>query len=165
MRTALLIAIMITLCVCVAGLHSEAWAETGKNTVIPIDPKGLEAIIKNRDCPLLIVAMASWCAPCRAELPTLQKLHETYGAKGLKIIGVSLDVGGPSAIQPLVDKMNLTFPIYWGGEKVTTAFGISGIPLIMVAKNGKIIENILGRRPEKVLINKVVSLLGECGSK
>ena len=151
-------ALLIALC-------GSVYAEKTKNPVIPITPAELESMIQKRECPLLIVAMASWCAPCRAELPTLQKLHERYAGKGLKIIGVSLDVGGPSTVQPIVDQMNLTFPFYWGGEKVTTAYQISGIPLILVAKNGTVVEKILGKRPEKVLTNKVESLLKECEAK
>lgn len=133
-----------------------------QNKVKPIAPVDIEKMIRKRDCPLFIVAMAAWCAPCRAELPVLQKLHEKYAEKGLKIIGVSVDIGGPSAIQPLVDQMRVTFPVYWGGEKVVREYKISGIPLLLIAKKGEIVEKILGGRPESVLEEKILSLIDQC---
>ncbi len=133
-----------------------------KNIVLPIDIAGIEALIKTPDCPVMLVAMASWCAPCRAELPILQKMHERYKDRGLRIVGISLDIGGPSAMQPLVDQMGLEFPIYWGGEKVTAEYRISAIPLTYIVKNGEIVEKILGGHDEVFIENKITSLLGEC---
>jgi len=133
-----------------------------KNTVLSIDVAGIEELIKIRDCPLLLVAMASWCAPCRAELPILQRMHEKYKGKGLKIVGISLDIGGPSAMQPLVDQMGLDFPVYWGGEAVTVKYRISAIPLTYIVKKGEIVEKIVGGRGEEFIEGKIVSLLDEC---
>ena len=133
-----------------------------KNTVLPIDVAGIEELLKIRDCPLMLVAMASWCSPCREELPILQKMHEKYKDKGLKIVGISLDIGGPSAMQPLVDQLGLDFPIYWGGEEVTAKYRISAIPLTYIVKNGEIVEKILGQRGEDFIEEKIISLLVEC---
>jgi len=135
---------------------------SNKNLVVPIDIAGIEALMETRDCPIMLVAMAAWCAPCRAELPILQKMHEKYKDKGLRIIGISLDVGGPSAMQPLVDQMGLEFPVYWGGEKVTMKYRISAIPLTYIVKNGEILEKILGQRGEDFIEEKIISLLDEC---
>ncbi|MBW2558794.1 MAG: TlpA family protein disulfide reductase [Deltaproteobacteria bacterium] len=142
--------------------QDESPPPSGKNLVVPIDVNGIEALIKTQDCPVMLVAMASWCAPCRAELPILQKMYEKYKDEGLRIIGISLDVGGPSAMQPLVDQMGLGFPVYWGGEKVTAKYSISAIPLTYVVKKGKIVEKILGQRSENFIEGKIVSLLGKC---
>ncbi len=133
-----------------------------KNTVLPIAVAGIEELLKIRDCPLMLVAMASWCSPCREELPILQKMHEKYKDKGLKIVGISLDIGGPSAMQPLVDQLGLDFPVYWGGEEVTTKYRISAIPLTYIVKNGEIVEKILGQRGEDFIEEKIISLLVEC---
>ncbi|MDO9515467.1 MAG: TlpA disulfide reductase family protein [Syntrophales bacterium] len=133
-----------------------------KNLVLPIDIAGIEELIKIRDCPLMLVAMASWCGPCREELPILQRMYEKYKDKGLKIVGISLDVGGPSAMQPLVDQIGVNFPVYWGGEAVTVQYRISAIPLTYIVKNGEIVEKILGGRGEQFIEDKIRSLLGEC---
>lgn len=142
--------------------QDEASSPIKKNLVVPIDVAGIEELMQIRGCPLMLVAMASWCAPCRAELPILQKMHEKYKDRGLRIVGISLDVGGPSAMQPLVDQMGLDFPVYWGGEKVTTKYRISAIPLTYIVTKGKIVEKILGQRGEDFIEGKIVSLLDEC---
>ena len=142
--------------------QGEATNDGKKNTVLPIDVAGIEELMSMRDCPVMLVAMAAWCGPCREELPILQRMHEKYKDRGLRIIGISLDIGGPSAMQPLVDQIGLDFPIYWGGEEVTVKYRISAIPLTYIVKNGKIVEKILGGRGEEFIEEKIVSLLGEC---
>jgi len=132
------------------------------NIVVPIDVAGIEELMKIRGCPLMLVAMAAWCAPCREELPVLQKMHEKYKDRGLRIVGISLDIGGPSAMQPLVDQMGLQFPVYWGGEQVTTRYRISGIPLTYFIKKGEVVEVVLGQRDETFIEGKIVSLLDAC---
>lgn len=160
------VAALMCMTMIVAGCSREeaAGPETSakKNTVIPIDVAGIEELIKIRNCPLMLVAMASWCGPCREELPILQKMHEKYKDRGLRIVGISLDIGGPSAMQPLVDELGLDFPIYWGGEEVTVQYRISAIPLTYIIKNGKVVERIVGGRGEQFIEDKIVSLLGEC---
>lgn len=142
--------------------RDEATGPGKKNVVLSIDVAGIEELMKVRGCPLMLVAMASWCGPCREELPILQKMYEKYRDRGLRIVGISLDIGGPSAMQPLVDQLGLEFPIYWGGEEVTMEFRISAIPLTYIVKNGEIVESILGRRSEQFIENKIISILGEC---
>lgn len=153
---------IVLICMLTGCSQDEAPPPSEKNLVVPIDVAGIEALLNTRDCPVMLVAMASWCAPCRAELPILQKMYEKYKDKGLRIIGISLDIGGPSAMQPLVDQMGLGFPVYWGGEAVTAKYSISAIPLTYVVKKGKIVEKILGQRSEDFIEGKIVSLLGEC---
>ena len=153
---------IVLICMLPGCSQDEAPPPSDKNLVVPIDVAGIEALLNTRDCPVMLVAMASWCAPCRAELPILQIMYEKYKEKGLRIIGISLDIGGPSKMQPLVDQMGLGFPVYWGGEKVTSKYSISAIPLTYVVKKGKIVEKILGQRSEEFIEKKIVSLLGEC---
>jgi len=163
MHKRMIAGIMIVLVYMLFGCsQDETPPPSKKNLVLPIDVAGIEALMETRDCPLMLVAMAAWCAPCRAELPILQKMHEKYKDRGLRIIGISLDIGGPSAMQPLVDQMGLDFPVYWGGEKVTVKYRISAIPLTYIVKNGEIVEKILGQRGEDFIEGKIISLLGEC---
>ncbi|MBW2560669.1 MAG: TlpA family protein disulfide reductase [Deltaproteobacteria bacterium] len=157
-----LLAALMCMIMLVGCSQGEATSQDKKNTVLPIDVAGIEELMRMQDCPAMLVAMASWCAPCREELPILQRMHEKYKDKGLRIIGISLDIGGPSAMQPLVDQIGLDFPVYWGGKEVTVKYRISAIPLTYIVKNGKIVEKILGGRGEAFIEGKIVSLLGEC---
>lgn len=47
-----------------------------------------------RGAPVLLNIWATWCPPCRVEIPELQKLHETHGPLGLRVVGVSIDAAG-----------------------------------------------------------------------
>ncbi|MBA7587143.1 Thiol-disulfide oxidoreductase ResA [subsurface metagenome] len=153
---------IVLICMLFGCSQDEPPPPSEKNLVVPIDVAGIEDLMKIRGCPLMLVAMASWCAPCREELPILQKMHEKYKDRGLRIVGISLDIGGPSAMQPLVDQMGLDFPVYWGGEEVTMKYRISAIPLTYIVKSGEIVEKILGGRGERFIEDKITSLLDEC---
>jgi thiol-disulfide isomerase/thioredoxin len=107
----------------------------------------------------LIVYMAAWCAPCRKELPTLVKLNKKYQARGLKLIGVSVDYDGPRAMQPLADQYKLNFPVYAAGDQAVGKFNLSAIPALFLIDNGDIIEKILGQITEKNLEKKIKALL------
>ena len=51
---------------------------------------------------VLVDFWATWCPPCRMELPHLQKLQETYGARGFRVVAIAMDEQGASVVQPFV---------------------------------------------------------------
>ena len=61
---------------------------------------------------VLLNVWATWCAPCRVEMPSIQKLHESYGSRGLKVVAVSIDDPGQArAIREFSTDFRLTFEI------------------------------------------------------
>lgn len=83
---------------------------------------------------------ATWCPPCRQEIPDFIALQKQYADKGLVIVGVSLDEGGPALVKPFVKKMGINYPIVMGDQKTAAAYGgIQVVPTTFVIdKNGKI---------------------------
>ncbi|RMH00170.1 MAG: TlpA family protein disulfide reductase [Deltaproteobacteria bacterium] len=79
---------------------------------------------------VLVNVWATWCAPCRKELPTLEKIHRTYRDRGLAVLGVSVDgAGDRGAVASMVKSFGLTYPIVLDpSAKVTTVLGVSGYP-------------------------------------
>ena len=67
-----------------------------------IDEAALGKLIAADDNRLVLSFMAAWCGPCIDELPALNKLHKRYKDRGLQIIGISIDLEGPGAMQPIV---------------------------------------------------------------
>ena len=126
--------------------------------VATTDSEGINKLIETSK-GTVIVAMAAWCHPCREELPILVKLYEKYKSEGLEMVGISLDPGGPSVIQPVLNKARANFPVYWVGEKAMEDLNIRAIPLFLFVKDGAIVEKVLGKQSEAFLDRKIVDLL------
>lgn len=98
--------------------------------------------------PILINFWATWCAPCRREMPLLQKLHEESGSNGLQVIGIAID-RAPD-VSAFTTETGITYPILVGQEdaiEVTDGFGLDflGLPFsVLVDEAGQILKIQLG---------------------
>ena len=83
-----------------------------------------------RGKPVLLNVWATWCLPCKEEIPYLEKLHAEHVAKGLQIIGVSIDARGDEAkIESFANDFRMTYPIWRDpDERVNTRFLAIGVP-------------------------------------
>src|SRR5690242_2478146 len=76
---------------------------------------------------------ATWCPPCRAEIPGLIELQKQYGKQGLAVIGVSVDQDGASAVKAFAQKFGMNYPVLLADPKVVQAYGgIEAIPTTFV---------------------------------
>ena len=128
------------------------------NPVQKIDLARFKKMVAD-DGHFLLVFMAAWCAPCIKELPDLNAIYTKYRASGLKMVGVSVDFDGPSAMQPIVDRLKVDFPIFWLGEETLEAYEISGIPLLMFIKNGAVVEKVMGLHSRAFFAEKIETFL------
>lgn len=99
---------------------------------------------------LLVNFWATWCAPCRKEIPDLIDLHEKYKSDGLRVIGVATDQEGMEAVKPFVDEQNITYPIVLDTSKtIQGEFDqMYGLPTTYVVNpDGKIVRRVLGIFP------------------
>ena len=125
----------------------------------PIAEADLDGLINQNNGALIVSFMAAWCGPCIDELPALNKLYRKYRDQGLHVIGVSIDLEGAVAMQPIISKLKIDFPVYWFGEKAISKFNLTKIPLLLFIKRGQVIERLPGRRLEKHLDSKAKALL------
>lgn len=78
---------------------------------------------------ILINFFATWCPPCRKEIPSLIELQKKYGPQGLAIIGISLDESGSAQVARFAEKMGITYPVLMSDPQTLKAFGeITAIP-------------------------------------
>ncbi|HYC49839.1 MAG TPA: TlpA disulfide reductase family protein [Gemmatimonadaceae bacterium] len=79
---------------------------------------------------VLLNVWATWCHPCRDEIPELQRLHEQYRARGLELIGVSVDAAGnDESIRAFAQEFRMTYPIWRDpDDHISTRFLIYGVP-------------------------------------
>ena len=107
----------------VATLTAGARADVTKRALVkPIEESKLDEMLSVKYNRLVVTFMAAWCGPCVDELPVLNKLYQKYEKSGLKLIGISIDLEGSEAMQPIVDKLSIKFPVYWYGEKAVKKF-------------------------------------------
>ena len=79
---------------------------------------------------VLLNVWATWCHPCRDEIPELQAIHTRYKARGLELVGVSVDAdGSDEAIRSFMRDFEMTYPIWRDpDERVSTQFLVVGVP-------------------------------------
>jgi len=95
---------------------------------------------------LMLNVWATWCLPCRVEMPSIEALNKAYGPKGLKIVAVSIDdPGTDSTIRAFVKQYGLTFEILHDAKAaITDAYDISGYPeTFIVGKDGVIRKKLM----------------------
>jgi cytochrome c biogenesis protein CcmG, thiol:disulfide interchange protein DsbE len=100
-----------------------------------------------RGAPVMLNVWATWCPPCREEMPALQTLHETYGDRGLRVVAVSIDSrGSESAIRGFLDDHGITFTIlHDAGEVVSRQFRTTGVPeTFLIDGDGVIVHRWIG---------------------
>lgn len=125
-----------------------------------IDGKTIE-LSKLKGKTVIVNFWATWCGPCRAEIPGFLEVYEKYKSKGLEIVGVSLDQGGWDDVKPFVKKFNISYPVVLGNEKISREYGdIEAIPTtFIVDKNGFVIDRHIGYLKKEDFENKIKSLL------
>ena len=68
-------------------------------------------LAKERGNVVFLNVWATWCGPCRYEIPELDKLHAKYASRGFKVVGVSVDEGGIPEVKPFVEEQKIGYPI------------------------------------------------------
>jgi peroxiredoxin len=97
---------------------------------------------------VMLNVWATWCPPCREEMPGLQALHETYGERGLLVLGVSVDSrGAEAAVREFVRDFELDFTILHDpAERVSRQFRTIGVPeTFLIDTAGVIVRRWTGR--------------------
>jgi alkyl hydroperoxide reductase subunit AhpC len=104
---------------------------------------------------------ATWCPPCRAEIPGYVDLVKKYGKDGFAIVGVSMDEAGPDVVKDFVGKYGVNYPMVMGDEDVLKAFGgVEALPTtFLIDRNGQIRDRKVGAEPTEVYEQKIVSVL------
>ncbi|MBJ6723931.1 peroxiredoxin family protein [Geomesophilobacter sediminis] len=102
---------------------------------------------------VLVNFFASWCPPCRMEIPGFQRTFAAYQRQGFTVIGLALDDVPPGFVQ----KMGMTYPLALATDHVIDAYGnVSSIPVsFLVGKDGRIIKKVMGLYSETSLRNDV----------
>ncbi len=95
---------------------------------------------------LFVNLWATWCAPCREEMPSMQKLYEQMKGENFEMIAISIDKDGMKAVAPFVKELGLTFPVLLDVEQQAAGpFHITGVPeTFLVSPEGTILHHLVG---------------------
>ena len=94
----------------------------------------------------LVNIWATWCIPCKIEMPALQRAYDSLGASGFKIAAVSIDVDAPEAVRQFTDDLHLTFDILQDKSgRIQEAYQTTGVPeSFLLDRSGTIVRRVIG---------------------
>ena len=95
---------------------------------------------------VLLNFWATWCQPCRVEMPWFVELEQEYGPEGLQIIGVAMDDSGKDEIEKFAKKMGVNYPVLLGKEEVGDEYGgLEYLPTTFyIGRDGKVVQRVFG---------------------
>ena len=110
---------------------------------------------------VLLNFWATWCPPCRAEIPDLVRWQTEYGSKGLQIVGVTYPPTNRRKVRSFVQALKVTYPVLLGHKKTKALFDTGEtLPFtVVIDRDGKVRENIEGILLPEEFEEKVKPLL------
>ena len=120
------------------------------------DVDGKDVSLSNYKGKVVLVNFwATWCIPCREEIPWLIEMQQMYSAKGFTVVGLAMDEAGKSVVAPFVAKERFTvnghqlpmsYPILIGNDDAAEKFGgLLGYPSsVLISRDGKQIQHVTG---------------------
>ena len=111
------------------------------------EPTVVKTLADYRGQVVLLNLWATWCGPCRVEMPSIEALHRDYGPKGLKVVAVSIDQpGAEEAIRAFLLERGLTFEVlYESSGEIQRTYQTSGVPeTFLIGRDGVIRKKHLG---------------------
>ena len=110
---------------------------------------------------LILNFFATWCPPCRKEIPSLASIQKEYGPRGVTVIGFSTDQGGSKLVAKFMKKMEINYPVVMADSQTPRSFGgILGIPTtFLVNKQGMVVRRYDGYVDHQTLVRDLESIL------
>jgi cytochrome c biogenesis protein CcmG, thiol:disulfide interchange protein DsbE len=97
---------------------------------------------------VLLNIWATWCYPCRKEMPSFEALHRELAPEGLRVVAVSIDVpGAQPEIESFLDEHAISFAVlHDGDQKITRTFRTMGVPeTFLIGRDGRLLRRWIGR--------------------
>lgn len=111
---------------------------------------------------VLLNFWATWCGPCREEIPSFVQLQQKYGPQGFQIIGISMD-DSPTPVGPFYKQFHMNYPVAMGNAKLGALYGgIYGLPTnFLIGRDGRIYDDVPGEVDKTRWEQEIETLLAE----
>jgi thiol-disulfide isomerase/thioredoxin len=189
LKIPILLAFIAVLVASVSGCNSRGWFKTSaqgngrdaKDSAkgnLPNEPDITFKNLDGKDVTLegfkgkvvVVNFWATWCEPCRTEIPWMIEFQTKYADKGFTLLGVAMDDEGKSVVEPYVQKtqfdvdgrsMTMNYPIVLGNDDLAAKFGgLIGLPTtIVITRDGKIHKRFIGIVSHDELEKEIKALL------
>lgn len=109
---------------------------------------------------VLLDFWATWCDPCRDEIPRFVELQNKYRDRGLQIIGISMD-DGPAPVRDFYQRFHMNYPVAMGNAKIGELYGgVLGLPIaFLIDRDGRIEAKHIGATDISVFEREIKALL------
>ncbi len=115
-----------------------------------------------RGKPVVLNFWATWCGPCKIEMPWFVDLQKEYGPAGLQFLGVAMDEASPKDIAEFAESMKVNYPILIGKESVGDAYGgVQFLPeTFFIDRDGKVVDKAFGLKGRGEIEDAIKKILG-----
>jgi thiol-disulfide isomerase/thioredoxin len=112
---------------------------------------------------VLLNFWATWCGPCKIEMPWFVELQKEYGPQGFQIVGVAMDDASPEEIAKFAKQMDVNYPVLLGKEAVGQSYGGVGVlpTTFFIDRDGKLVAREFGLQSRSVFVDHIKEALSQ----
>lgn len=160
---------LVLLCICLlpistvsVGAAGDTSRKAAPNFTVN-DSKGAPVSLADyKGKVVLLNFWATWCHGCVEEMPWFMEFQDKYRAKGLAVIGVSMDDDGWKSVTPFVEEKKVNYRVVIDDKKVSAEFGLGAMPMtVLIDRNGRIANNYEGVVDREACEKQIRALLEE----
>ncbi|MBI1927474.1 TlpA family protein disulfide reductase [Candidatus Poribacteria bacterium] len=109
---------------------------------------------------VLLNFFATWCAPCRVEIPGFIELYHKYQSQGFVVVGISTDPEGVAVVKPFVTELEIDYPVLIGDTEIFKAYRLLGLPTSLILnRQGGIRNYHVGIQPKALFEREILEVL------
>jgi cytochrome c biogenesis protein CcmG/thiol:disulfide interchange protein DsbE len=114
-------------------------SEMAPNFALQDDKGNTHRLSDYRGKVVLLNFWASWCPPCREEIPLLQAFARTYADRGFEVVGIAMDEEGWKSIKPFMKELQVGYLVVLGDEHIAKEYGVGNLPVsFLIDREGRV---------------------------